>query len=452
MKIALAHFRIGETDGVSLEMEKWKDVLQQLGHEVVFLAGSEGMTQAYVIPELRYKHPMNEKFVFNAYDKLLDYDSEEEFAEDVLAFARSIETKLLEFIRSEAIDLIIPHNLLSLGWSLPAGIAFGNVLKSTGIACVALHHNFYWERDKYARPTCPIVKEWLGRLFPPDLPNIRHAVTNRIAHAELLRRRNLRSTIIPNVLDFDQPPWTKDDYNESLKRDIGVSEEDIVILQATRVTERKAIELGIEAVAALQNKLASPRFRSAKLYNGKTLTERSKLVHVLAGMPESSYEYTEQLRIKAERLGVDLRFINPIIGHSRLHSNGRKIYSLWDAYVIADFVTFPSIIEGWGNQLLEAVFAKKPLLIYEYPVYETDIRDYGFDFVSLGNRHHIETDGLVSVDARKVDEAADRMAELLTDGGRYDRVVQHNYEIGKAHFSYDSLRILLKPLIEEAKV
>jgi hypothetical protein len=166
-------------------------------------------------------------------------------------------------------------------------------------------------------------------------------------------------------------------------------------------------------------------------------------------MPESGYEYTEKLRIKAECLGIDLRFINPLVSHSRTYSGGRKKYSLWDVHVIADFVTFPSVVEGWGNQLLEAVYARKPLLIYEYPVYEKDIRDYGFDFVSLGNKHRLEADGLASVDAQKVEKAAEEMAEMLTDADRYTRTVQHNFQIGKTNFSYHSLHQLLQTLIEE---
>jgi len=33
MNILLAHFRIGETDGISLDMEKWKAALGQLGNQ-----------------------------------------------------------------------------------------------------------------------------------------------------------------------------------------------------------------------------------------------------------------------------------------------------------------------------------------------------------------------------------------------------------------------------------
>ena len=34
MNIAMTHFRVGETDGVSLEMDKWKTVLERNGHTV----------------------------------------------------------------------------------------------------------------------------------------------------------------------------------------------------------------------------------------------------------------------------------------------------------------------------------------------------------------------------------------------------------------------------------
>jgi Glycosyltransferase len=451
VKIALAHFRSGETDGVSLEMDKWKDVLTQMGHDVILLAGSEGLTHAYLIPELHYKHPQNAKFVYNAYEKLLDYETEEDFARDVLGFAGQIETKLNQFIESEQIDMLIPFNIWSLGWSLPAGIAFTNTVRKTGIPCLAFHHNFYWERELYSKPTCPVVTEWLQTYFPPDLPNVRHAVTNHLSHDGLLERNHLESYVIPNVFNFGQPSWVKDDYNQGLREEAGLREEDIVILQATRVTERKAIELGIDVVAALEQELKELKKQGATLYNGQPISENSRLVYLLAGMPESTYEYTEQLRQRAEQLQVDLRFVNRVIGYSRTHANGHNIYSLWDAYVIADFITYPSILESWGNQLLEAVFANKPMIIFEYPVYERDIRQFGFHFVSIGNRYQLNADGLAHVDEDKVKAAAKEMMALLTNPVQYEKVVKNNYDTASKHFSYESLHSLLVPIFKEVE-
>ena len=42
--------------------------------------------------------------------------------------------------------------------------------------------------------------------------------------------------------------------------------------------------------------------------------------------------------------------------------------------------------EGWGNQLLEAIRAKLPIMLFEYPVYLADIKGKGLRVVSLGDQ------------------------------------------------------------------
>jgi hypothetical protein len=39
-------------DGVSLEMVKWKQALEQLGHEVLIVAGEDPTGKAQILPEL----------------------------------------------------------------------------------------------------------------------------------------------------------------------------------------------------------------------------------------------------------------------------------------------------------------------------------------------------------------------------------------------------------------
>jgi len=100
MNIALSHFRIGETDGVSLEMEKWKLILEKLGHKVYYLAGSPGNTDAYIIPELHYKEVENLKFIENAFVKLEDYKDENEFKAAIEAYTERAEKHLEEFLQT----------------------------------------------------------------------------------------------------------------------------------------------------------------------------------------------------------------------------------------------------------------------------------------------------------------------------------------------------------------
>lgn len=446
MKIALAHFRVGETDGVSLEMEKWKLAFEKMGHEVIFLAGSEGQTEAYVIDELHYMHPLNNKFVYNAYERLMDYDDEQAFETDMLQFAERIEQKLITFITNENIDVVIPNNILSLGWGLPAAVAFYNAAQKTNIKYLCHHHDFFWERDKYSQPTCSFIEEWLKTYFPPSLENVDHVVINKIAQGELANRRGIASTVVPNVFDFDANSWQVDDYNKDMRAELGIEEDDIVILQATRITERKAIELGVDVVSEIQKQIKG--MLGNELYNGKKITQDTKVVYVLPGLPESTPRYLELLKKKANDLDVELRFVNERVDHSRNLDHQRKIYSLWDAYVIADFITYPSILEGWGNQLLEGVFAKKPVVIYEYPVYQTDIAEIEFTFTSLGGSHTVSQDGLVEVSPELVQQAGEEAANILTNPLLYQDITVRNFALGKKHYSYGALQRYLEDVVK----
>jgi glycosyltransferase involved in cell wall biosynthesis len=446
MNIALCHFRVGETDGVSLEMEKWKKVLEEMGHNVYLLAGSLGTTEGYVIPELHYRHEENDRFVKNAYVKLEDYESEEEFKEAVMRFAEKIEEGLTKFVKDNSIDVLVPNNIWSLGWGIPAAIAFYNVSKKLGIKCVAHHHDFYWEREKYSNPTCSFIKEVLDKYFPPKIDNIKHVVINKIAQEEMKKRKGLESTIVPNVFDFNVPVWEKDDYNKDLRQRIGLQENDIMILQATRIAERKAIELAIDVVGELLKEENLNKLYTTPLFNGRRFSKENRIVLVLAGLPESEGNYVDLLKERAKRKNVELLFINDIIEHSRCEINGNKCYSLWDAYVFADLITYPSILEGWGNQFLEGLFAKKPMVVYEYPVYRTDIKERGFNVISLGDTYTLDENGLVKIDDEIIKKAAKECIKLLTDEGYRSQFVEENYKIGKEYFSYESLGRLLSQL------
>jgi hypothetical protein len=48
-----------------------------------------------------------------------------------------------------------------------------------------------------------------------------------------------------------------------------------------------------------------------------------------------------------------------------------------------DFITYPSLYEGFGNAFLEAVYFKKPLLINRYAIFVRDIEPKGFDLIVM---------------------------------------------------------------------
>jgi len=321
------------------------------------------------------------------------------------------------------------------------------VIKELGIKCIGHHHDFYWERVNFSRPTCHFVREVLEEYYPPKGDLFSHVVINSIVQKELKVRRNLDSTVIPNLFDFDGKLWDTDDYNKDFREKLDIKDNDILMLQATRVTNRKAIELSIDVVGEMQKEENKKILEETKLYNGKSFNRNSRIVLVLAGMIETVDDYVERLKTRAKGSNVELLFINDLVEHSRCTKNNNKIYSLWDTYVFADIITYPSIQEGWGNQFLEGLFAKKPMLVFEYNVYKEDIKRKGFQIISLGDKYELDECGLAKVDKKIIKRAAGECIKLLIDKNYREKMVEENFQLGREFFSYKSLEEKLKMIV-----
>ena len=447
MNIALCHYRVGETDGVSLEMDKWKKVLEKMGHKVYFIAGSTGTSNGHVIPEMNYRFKEDLKIERNAYLKLENYQDEDELIRAIRMQALKIEEALKKILIKNKINLIIPNNILSIGRSIPTAMAFTNVIKELGIRCIGHHHDFYWERKSFSHPTCNFVHKALEEYYPPKDDLISHVVINSIVQKELKARRNLDSVVIPNVFDFDEKLWNVDDYNKDFREKLDIKDNDILMLQATRVTNRKAIELAIDVVGEMQKKENRKILEKAVLYNGQSFKGDSRIILVLAGMVETADDYVERLKIRAKESNVELLFVNNLVEHSRCVKNNDKIYSLWDTYVFADIITYPSIQEGWGNQFLEGLFAKKPMLVFEYDVYKENIKEKGFKVISLGDKHELDKYGLAKVSEGVIKRAAGECIKLLIDKDYRKKMVEENFRLGSEFLSLESLEKKLKSIV-----
>ncbi|MEC9489848.1 MAG: glycosyltransferase family 4 protein [Halanaerobiales bacterium] len=440
MKIALTHFRTGQTDGVSLEMDKWRFVLEKMGHQVVYISGTPAAE--IQIEELFYKNEKNLKFVNNAYRSLDDYNSEAELQAEIEAEAAVIAKKLEKEIKREGIELLIPNNIFSLGWNLPAAIAFKEVIEKLNLKTVAHHHDFYWERELYSNPVCAFVEDLLAEYFPPAVEEIEHVVINRIAQKELKKRKGLDSTVVPNVFDFKQSLWQQDQYNQDLKSRLGIKKDDIVILHATRIAERKAIELAVEFTARLQQ-----QDLQGILYDGREFSSENRIVFLLPGLTEENEEYIQFLKQQAAESRVEIIWAGDHFAHQRSEEQGKKVYSLWDSYVISDLITYTSIKEGWGNQLLEALFAKKTVVVFEYPVFESDIKKYNLNLASLGSDYQKREDGYIKIAEEKFEPALKEAEKYLKDQDYRQQAVENNFEIAAENFSYQRLKEILEKLI-----
>ncbi len=246
------------------------------------------------------------------------------------------------------------------------------------------------------------------------MPTIQHVTINSIAQKRLKARRGIDSIVIPNVHDFATPPPGVDAYNADFRESLGLNEDDLFVLQPTRVIQRKGIEMAIELVHRLQ-------LSRAHVF----ITHRAH---------DEGLAYWHWLKREAGVMQVDLRLIDHLIGTDRSKINGHKIYSLWDAYPHADLVTYPSTYEGFGNALLEAIYFKRPMVVNRYPVYNADIGPLGFEFIEL--------DGFV-------DEAAvEKTLALLNEPDQVKAMVEKNYALARENFSLEVLERRLKELVD----
>src|SRR6056297_591864 len=410
VQIGFVGTRFAGTDGVSLESAKWAQVLWDNGHVSHWYSGQSDRDKdtSMVVPHAYFGHPDIEwinRRAFGTRTRTPDVTRR------IYALADYLKGTLYEFTRRYDLDLLIVQNALCIPMNIPLGVALTHFIAETGFPTIAHHHDFYWERDRFAVSS---VMDLLSMAFPPSLPQIQNVTINSFAQEDLAHRRGVSSILVPNVLDFENEPPEADEYAQGFRADIGLADNDILFLQPTRVVPRKGIEHAISLVSALKD-------------------DRCKLVISHASGDEGN-EYLSALKEMAESHGVDLRLCDTQVGDKRGYNlDGTKIYTLADAYSQADFITYPSIYEGFGNALLEAFYYRKPMLVNRYSIFVADIEPKGAKVIAM--------DGYLTKDV------VTKVKRIIDDPEYRNEMVDFNYEIGKAFFSYSVLRRKLRALV-----
>lgn len=347
-------FRLGGTDGVAIEAQKWQQALASLGFRTRRVAGElSGPPQPddTLVPGLAIepKRPVHEP--------------------DLMA-------QLRDALASS--DVIVVENLLSIPLNLPAARALSNVLRAQPPAhmpAILHHHDLAWQRPRLRH-----IQE-----LPPDLPQAIHVTINDISRRELASR-GIVATTIRNCFDLNAPQGDR----TSTRAALGLRDNNLLVLQPTRAIERK----GIPTALALAESLIAlhPSFwlvGEAEEGYGPVLDD------LLAATP------IPVLRGRTERMA--------------------------DAYAACDLITFPSTWEGFGNPVIESVWAGKPLAVGHYPVLD-ELLDYGFEFLDANSPHSVE--------------------RWLADP--QPSVLERNLAIARRHFSIPALTAQLDNLLSTA--
>ncbi len=425
MRIGIIIGRIGGVDGVALETEKWIEVLKRMDHEVYILSGQyeeRKMNHEFetLIPEMSFFSPESywgQKKAFFHPDCDVD-----ELLEHIELYSKVIYKRIINWISDRKIELIISENASALPSHLEMGLAIKKAVKRLGLPTITHDHDFAWERGKrYISPHVRI-NELIEDTFPLRLPNSVHAVINTHAYNTLKEKFNRDSVNVPNVMDFDKPFGEVTEKNICLHTNLGYNKDDIFLFQITRVVRRKGIEIAIKLIDKIGDK-------------------KVKLIITGNYNDDAENKYYEELieLIHKLKLGPQVAFAYHLFNNKGLtSSNGDLNYSLSDAYAQARACTYFSTYEGFGNAFVEAVLAKRPVFVNNYePVYWPDIGSKGFKAVMLE-------------DNDLNDKAIEEMKKVIYNEKLAKEIAEHNFELGKKLFSYDTLREKLQVLIDAA--
>ena len=190
---AIISYRLGGTDGVSVEAAKWAGALRKLDYEVVTVAG--GGEADVLIPGL-------------AIDATEASEGE---------LANRVDSTL------SGADLVVAENICSLPLNPVAQRAVADCLR--GRPALLHHHDLAIQRPH-------LVHHGL----PPDDPAWRHVTINAHSRAAL-QSAGIASTLIHNRFDPDPPVGLRILLREAL----GVSPDTFLLLQPTRAIPRKDV-------------------------------------------------------------------------------------------------------------------------------------------------------------------------------------------------------------------
>jgi len=319
----MVSFRLGGPDGVSVQAATWGRALERLGYSVRRIAGelADGPRPGdVVVPGLAV--------------------AAEAAPGPAGQRPATPQGPSPDELRA-ALDgsaVVVVENMLSLPLHLEAARVLTAVLAGLPAETRILlhHHDFAWQRPETASIT----------ELPPRLPRAVHVTINDFSRRELAER-GIEAVTVRNAFDLEAPEGRRTETRQAL----GVDADDVLVLQPTRAIARKNIPAALRLAEGLAERLSRPvrYWLPGPAEDGYA----AALAEVLAGTT------VPVLRTYPGTLGL-------VVG---------------DAYAACDLVVFPSTGgEGFGQPVIESVWADRPLAVLRYPALE-EILALGFSFL-----------------------------------------------------------------------
>lgn len=396
------HYKLFGTDGVSLQSQELSAALQARGWEANFCASDVPPdARGLRIPELSYQSADAVALrtrLFN--DAGADGSA---LVADVRSRSIPIRAAIEGYVQEHAIAVLHVRNLMSLPYNLPASLAVYDMARAhPELGFLLQHHDLYWEGPNARTFDTPhrAVLELMDEVMCPRLPNATHVLINPIAAEALQKRCGIEGTVMPDAFDFERvlPVIDEPAFRRRLEVLTGgpgpIRDDDLIVSMPARVAINKAIELSMQFVAALDSGrddledapdgLGSQRRR---------FTTGSRMVLLLPQGEDldDNRAYFDRLLGYARQLGITVAYAGDfVVPDRRLRPGDTEHVPFYGTYRAADLICYSPEHEGFGNQAIETVWARRPLVVLEYPVFKRFVRDHLPHYVSLGDTEQLE--------------------------------------------------------------
>jgi hypothetical protein len=457
------HFELFSTDGVSMQSQELARALRSRKWHVHLGASDAPPGSGNLrLPELSYQSDDAIALRKRIFPTTTEYVAEvtesdgRALVDEIIERARPIRRQVEQYVRKHDIRLLHVRNIMSLPYNLPATLALHDLASDRpDLAFLMQHHDLYWEGPNAANFRTPHaeVADLIEHIICPDLPNARHVVISPIAQESLEDRRGLRSVVIPDGFDFHRQPVLIDEevFRERLQLLVGntrpLRADDLVVAMPARIAINKAIELPIQFVAGLERRRA--RLEAAPDGLGHKRRAFGKDSQVVLMLPqgkglEENRGYFERLLAYARHSGITLAYGGDmVVADSQFVPGDRERYPFYSTYQAADFICFSAEHEGFGNQVIESIWAKRPVALLQYAVFKRYLRDHIPHFVSLGDTERLERlpgfGGLHQLPEDVLDQALDGTIALLTDHVLAARFTEENSQVMREFCGIDTV-------------
>jgi mannosylglucosylglycerate synthase len=360
--------------GAIVELNKWEAMYKAYGHEVISCRGKvdkgaaarldrEGQ-RLILLPELSSANPVHQEVMASLRPDITDdtvaylYDIIEK---EALRLAQAIQ----ELVTSEKVDALHVDALTSYPINLPAARAL-QIIGEERVPVVLREHDFIWER---IYRDDPFLESAADRFLPGPHGRALHITTTETARQSLLRRlpgENI--TVAPNLFRYSEKERLGD--GTSLRKHLGLGDEDIMLFQPTRCVPTKGVHHTVHLAKRVRE--ATGR-RPVVVISGAGIGG--------SAANSSAPRYSAGVTDLATSLSVDLiRLDGTLVAFG---SNPADATSMESAYAGADIVCFPSMVEGFGNPVVESALCEAPLMAAEYPVYIDEFAAKGFTAATM---------------------------------------------------------------------